>query len=88
MTSPESGPVRRPTIEANDLPDGLALFDPDQNVAHHLNAVASLIWELCDGRQRTEITSAVAGILELDEEQSAAYVDDCLSVFEAQSLLA
>lgn len=82
-----TGPVRKSSVEHSDLPDGLALFDPERSVAHHLNAVATLIWELCDGRSEESIVSAVAGILEIDRAAAQSHVDSCLASLRAQRLL-
>lgn len=41
-------PQRSQTVESNDLTDGVVLYDSSSEVAHHLNPVATLVWELCD----------------------------------------
>ncbi len=74
-------------MESADLPDGLALFDPDRNVVHHLNPTATLIWELCDGRSEADIIQQVSLILEIDEEASEEYVRSGLELFRSQNIL-
>jgi hypothetical protein len=87
-TRSEAGPLRRPGIEQSDLPDGLALFDPVNETAHHLNAVAMLIWELCDGRSEAAIVGAVERALEIDPATAAEYVELGLRTLRSQRLLA
>lgn len=84
---PPSSPIRNPEIEASELPDGLALFDPAANVAHHLNPVATLVWELCDGRPEAEIVAAVGEILEIDPDKALSFTASALNSFRSAGLL-
>lgn len=86
-TEAESRPQRNPSIEQSDLRDGIVLFDPQRQMAHHLNAVATLVWELIDGRSLAEITAAVATILEIDQRQAQSYTDDAVSQFRSTGLV-
>lgn len=81
------GPCRRATIDSNDLPDGLALFNRDNGEAYYLNPTATLIWEMCDGRPEEDITRAFADILEIDSQTSADYVAAGLETFRSNGMI-
>lgn len=55
---------------------------------HQLNAVASLIWNLCDGLHTTEdIVNEVCLIFEVQRVEAASDVDDLISELTKKSLL-
>jgi hypothetical protein len=60
-----SHPLRRADIETHVLPDSTCLlFDPDTDAGHVLDALASLVWDYCDGALNADdITDEVAGLL-------------------------
>ena len=65
-----SHPLRRADIETHVLPDSTCLlFDPDTDAGHVLDALASLVWEYCNGAlSLRDITDEVACLL--PEERS------------------
>jgi len=81
------GPCRRTSIDSNDLPDGLALFNRDNGEAYYLNPTATLLWEMCDGRPEKDITQAFASILEIDDKTSADYVTAGLEAFRSSGII-
>lgn len=81
-------PARRDGIEQTDLSDGAVLFDPTDQVAHHLNASAMLVWELVDGRPVSSITQEVQRTLEIDPQEAKEYVRQALDQFADLGLLA
>ena len=48
-------------LEVNEAEDGLVVFDPETDTVHHLNASASLIFELCDGSRDADAIATVVG---------------------------
>lgn len=74
-------PQRAADIEVSDLPDGVALYDTTRQIAHHLNPVAMLVWELVDGRTTAEIIETVTNILEIDADEAATVTESALNQF-------
>ena len=56
----DANPRKADTLEVNEAEDGLVVYDPGRDVVHHLNASASVIFDLCDG---TRDPDAIAVIL-------------------------
>lgn len=74
ITTPEPATLvwsRVAGIEANDLPDGVALYDERTKTAHHLNAIAMLVWEVADGRTTDQVIDAVAAALETEQTEAS-----------------
>lgn len=78
---------RRGRLEQSDLRDGVALFDPDTQVVHHLNAVAALVWELSDNSSLGSISATVQSILEISSEQAQQYTTDALQALLERGLI-
>lgn len=64
--------TRNQAFETNDMSDGVVLFDPQRNIAHHLNGPAMLVWEVAEGRTFEEVARLVADILEVPGEEADA----------------
>jgi hypothetical protein len=63
----DANPRRTPALEVNEAEDGLVIYDPSQDMVHHLNASASVIFDLCDGtRDPEEIARILAEAYNLD----------------------
>jgi hypothetical protein len=61
-----SKPTRRDGLEIDEAEDGLVVFDPDEDVVHHLNPSAAVIFDLCDGsRDLDEIAALLGEVYEL-----------------------
>lgn len=80
-------PQRSSSVESSDLTDGVVLYDSSVEVAHHLNPVATLVWELCDGRTAGEIVGAVAEVLEIPESEAESVVNETFGRLSASRLL-
>lgn len=78
-------PRRNEDVEERDLPDGLVLFDPQSHVVHHLNPVATLVWELADGRPVRQVTADVVQIL--TTEHAPARARDALNQLRSAGLV-
>lgn len=83
----DATPRRAPGLEQNDLRDGTIIFDPVRQIAHHLNPVAMLVWELLDGRSLEQIASTVAKVLECEADEADDYTRAALAGFREQQLL-
>ncbi|HRL50180.1 MAG TPA: PqqD family protein [Propioniciclava sp.] len=80
--------TRNAAFEVNDLDDGVVLFDAGQQVLHHLNGPATLVWELVEGRDFETVTDAVARVLEVDTAQAADITTRALDQFRAIGAIA
>ncbi len=56
-----SNPIRRDGLEIDEAEDGLIIFDPREDMVHHLNPSASVIFDLCDGSRDLDAIAAVLG---------------------------
>lgn len=83
----DARPERSQTVESNDLADGVVLYDSSSEVAHHLNPVATLVWELCDGRTVGDIVRTVAEVLEISEGEAESVVHETYGQLSASRLL-
>src|SRR3954468_5931265 len=65
--------------------DGYVAYDPGSELLHHLNPLAALLSELCDGTHSVE---EIHGIVEpLLPQQSSAEIDRWISEARANGLL-
>lgn len=83
----DTRPQRSQSVEASDLTDGVVLYDNSSEVAHHLNPVATLVWELCDGRTVGDIVQAVAEVLEIPVYDAESVVNETYGQLSAPRLL-
>jgi hypothetical protein len=79
VTTDTSGPVRVADVEVNEVADGLLLYRGGDDTVHHLNPLATLVYELCDGRPRPDLVGDVATILAVDPVDAAAIVAAALT---------
>ncbi len=81
-------PVRRQDIETYVLPDGTSLlFDPISEAGMPLDALASLIWDYCDGAlSDDEIVSEIVALLP-QVTDVGAHVLAVIEGFEQHGLL-
>jgi hypothetical protein len=60
-------PIRSKDLEVDEAEDGLVVFDPHEDMVHHLNPTAAVIFDLCDGSRAPDAIAALLGELyELD----------------------
>ncbi|KJF22842.1 PqqD family protein [Rhodococcus sp. AD45-ID] len=83
----DTRPQRAHSVESNDLADGVVLYDSSSEVAHHLNPVATLVWELCDGRTVGDIVDAVAEVLEIPTVEAQSVVVETYGQLNTSRLL-
>jgi hypothetical protein len=83
----DTRPQRAHSVESNDLADGVVLYDSSSEVAHHLNPVATLVWELCDGRTVGDIVDAVAEVLEIPTAEAQSVVVETYGQLNTSRLL-
>lgn len=81
MTVP-SRPIRVDALEVEEAEDGLVVYDEQQDVVHHLNPAAAVLFDLCDGsRAEDEIAAAMAAVFGLDApplEETAVGLQDLI----------
>jgi hypothetical protein len=59
--------TRAADLEVYEAEDGLLVFHPATDRVHHLNATASVVFELCNGAtQRAELPGLVARLFSLE----------------------
>ncbi|MDZ7677309.1 MAG: PqqD family peptide modification chaperone [Acidimicrobiales bacterium] len=85
--TPSPLPEARSDVEVFETADGLVIYDPDGDRAHHLNPSASLIFFLCTGQvDHTEMARHLAGAFELDAPPLDE-VAQCLATLRTEGLL-
>lgn len=60
MRMSDPRPRQAATLEVNEADDGLVIYDPANDMVHHLNATASVVFDLCDGNRDAD---DIAGVL-------------------------
>jgi PqqD family protein of HPr-rel-A system len=61
-------PRKRPYLFVEEVDDEVVVYDPHTKYLHHLNPMATIVWELCDGSQGPkEITSEIVNTLKVDD---------------------
>jgi hypothetical protein len=82
-----SGPIRTDGVEVNDVADGIIVYRSADDTAHHLNPLATLVYELCDGRARTDLVATVADFAGLDPDEAERVVASALVDLRTQDLV-
>lgn len=81
-------PRRADNVQVSDLREGVVIYDPSTRTAHHLNAVATLVWELVDGARTVgDIETAVSTILETDAATTTSYVAEALDALTGHGVV-
>ena len=84
-----AGPVLRiaDNLDVSDVPDGLVVYDPAADRVHYLDAVSTVVFELCrEGGPRDELPGRVQQIWALDHAPTAE-VEDCVEQCLKEGLL-
>ena len=72
-------------LEVTEVEDGLVVYDPERDRVHYLNAVASVVFVLCDGaRERDQVVEASTKIF---GSLSASDIEACLAQLENERIL-
>jgi hypothetical protein len=72
-----------PTMQVSD---GEIVTTPD-GTAHYLNGMATLIYELADGRNQESIATSVATIFDLAADYATALVEESMREMRAKGLV-
>lgn len=80
-------PSRTEGVDVSDLRDGVVVYDPRTHTAHHLNPVATLVWELVGGRDVAGIAAQVARVLEVDAATARDYTRSTLEQLRTQGVV-
>jgi hypothetical protein len=83
----EQKPTRVAGLESHEVEDGLVVYQIATDRVHYLNAVASVVFELCTGEHTVdEIEQLVGAAWGLDESPHEE-VTACLEQFRSESLV-
>jgi len=82
-------PARRPGIEIADFDTEVVVWDPASQMVHHLDGLAAVVFDACDGVTRTddliaEITEATG----LERSAAVAEVTTVWAIFNRRNLFA
>jgi hypothetical protein len=84
----ETHPTRVEGLEAHEVDDGLVVYQQSTDRVHYLNAVASVVYELCTGEHtEAEIERLVGEAWGLPEPPTGE-VRECLARFRAEGVVA
>ncbi|HLA38073.1 MAG TPA: PqqD family peptide modification chaperone [Candidatus Brocadiales bacterium] len=86
------GMKERPKIRIDlineTVEEEVVIYDPKNHNLHHLNPMAGVIWELCDGNHTPkEIAEEVVSVLETDPVQVERDVTKTIEEFQSKGLL-
>lgn len=83
-----ANPVRRGEIVQQGSPETWAVYEPDTDSLHELNATARAIWELCDGQTALEeMATAISELTGMDHADSMRDVRATVARLEASGLV-
>jgi radical SAM protein with 4Fe4S-binding SPASM domain len=81
-------PKRRSDIIQQEVADELLLYDPKTHSVHHLNPMAGVIWEMCDGSHaRTQMADHIVSAVKGDKAKVLKDVEKTLKEFYSKGLL-
>jgi radical SAM protein with 4Fe4S-binding SPASM domain len=81
-------PKKRKDIINEIVEDETVIYDPKNHNVHHLNPVAGVIWDLCDGSHTAkEIAEEIVDVLESDQSQVEGDVTKTIEEFQSKGLL-
>ncbi len=81
-------PKKREDIINEIVEDETVIYDPKNHNVHHLNPVAGVIWDLCDGSHTAkEIVEEIVDVLEADQSQVEGDVTKTIEEFQSKGLL-
>ncbi len=84
----EKKPKRRTDVTREDVDDETVIYDPKSRNVHHMNPIAGVIWELCDGNRTTrEIAEEIVAVLEADPSQVEGDVNKTIQDLQEKALL-
>ncbi len=81
-------PRKRGDIVNGDVGDEIVIYDSGNDNVHHLNLLASVIWDLCDGSHTAkEIADEIVNVLKADPLQVEVDVTKMIEEFQGKGLL-
>ncbi len=81
-------PKKREDIINEIVEDETVIYDPKNHNVHHLNPVAGVVWDLCDGSHTAkEIADEIVNVLEADPSQVEGDVTKTIEEFQSKGLL-
>jgi len=81
-----TGPQRVDGLPTVRVSDGEIITTPD-GTTHYLNGMAALIYELCDARDLSSISSSVATIFDLASDESDGLVKEAIAEMRDKGLV-
>jgi hypothetical protein len=84
----DSFPTRIAGYETHDVRDGIVVYRSEDDSVHHLNAMATLFYELADGRALSEIARSFATIFDLNATEATAAAESANRELVALRLVA
>lgn len=79
--------TKNQSFEVTDMTDGVVLFDPATQSAHHLNGPATLVWEVAEGRDVAGVVDAVGRVLEVPEAEARPIAESAIAQLQAVGAL-
>jgi radical SAM protein with 4Fe4S-binding SPASM domain len=81
-------PKKRGDIVNGDAGDEVVLYDSRNDNVHHMNLLAGVIWDLCDGNHTVkDITEEIVDVLNADPVQVERDVTKMIEDFQGKGLL-
>ncbi len=81
-------PKKRGDIVNGDVGDEVVIYDTKNDNVHHMNLLASVIWDLCDGNHTAkEIAEEIVDVLKADPSQVEGDVSKMIEEFQGKGLL-
>ena len=75
------------TVEEAVVDDGLVVYDATTDRVHYLNATASLVLSLCDGRRTPEQLAALVGAAWRLADPPRAEVNGCIARLRSEAVI-
>ncbi len=74
-------------LEVNRVADGIVVYRRADDTMHHLNALAAVVFDLCDGRTRRDVTRSVAWLFALPAAEAAKAVEQAITDLSSRALI-
>jgi len=79
---------KRLDILVEKIDEEIVIYDPQTHHIHHLNPMATIVWELCDVSQSPQdITREIADTLKADPSKVEKDVSETLDQFQKKGLV-
>jgi hypothetical protein len=88
MADASRKPVKAPGIEINEVADGYIVYQPDRDRVHYLNQTATVVLELCNGRNAEGDMPELLRLAWDLPEPPMEEVAECLETLRREGLIA